>query len=56
VIVMTGEMLGDALPKGDTGLGLVADRVEALVHDGRLLAQGDVKNWRHSEVRKPISN
>jgi Protein of unknown function len=56
VIVMTGEILGDNLPKGEAGLDLVADRIEALIHDGRLLAQGDTKKWRHGEVRKPISN
>jgi|HubBroStandDraft_4_1064222.scaffolds.fasta_scaffold29784_3 hypothetical protein len=56
VIVMTGEILGENLPKGEAGLDLVADRIEALIHDGRLLAQGDIKKWRHSEVRKPISN
>jgi Protein of unknown function len=56
VIVMTGEILGDNLPEGEAGLDLVADRIEALIHDGRLLAQGDIKKWRHSEVRKPISN
>ena len=56
MIGMTVKYLGDNLPQGDTGLDLVADRIEALVHDGRLLAQGDLKKWRHSEVRKPISN
>jgi Protein of unknown function len=56
VIAMTGEILGDNLPNGDSRLDLIADRIEALVRDGRLLAQGDVKKWRHSEVRKPISN
>jgi hypothetical protein len=55
VIVMTGEILGDNLPKGESGLDRVADRIEALIHDGRLLVQGDIKKWRHSEVRKPIS-
>jgi hypothetical protein len=56
VIAMTEEILGDKLPEGEVGLDLVADRVEALIHDGRLLAQGDIKKWRYSEVRKPDSN
>ena len=56
VIAMTGELLGDNLPKGEAGLDLVADRIEALIHDGRLVAQGDIRKWRHSEVRKPDSN
>lgn len=42
VIVRAGEMLGDNLPKGEAGLDLIADRIEALIHDGRLLAQGDI--------------
>jgi uncharacterized protein DUF3658 len=29
----------------------IISRIEALVHDGRLLAQGDTKNWRFSEGR-----
>jgi hypothetical protein len=32
---------------------LIADRIEVLVDEKRLDAQGDLKNWRHSEVRKP---
>jgi hypothetical protein len=44
--------LGNNLPEGETGLDLIAKRIEVLVQDGRLLAQGDIKKWRHSEVRK----
>jgi Protein of unknown function len=33
------------------GYEIISRRIEALVHDGRLLAQGDTKNWRFSEVR-----
>ena len=42
MIVMSGEILGDKLPKDEAGLDLVADRIGALIHDGRLLAQGDI--------------
>ena len=56
VIVMTGEILGDNLPRGEAGLDLVAERIGALIHDGGLVAQGDIKKWRYSEVRKPDSN
>ena len=56
VIVMTGGQLGDNLPEGEAGLDLIAERIVALIHDGRLVAQGDVKKWRYSEVRKPDSN
>ena len=33
------------------GYEIISRRIEALVHDGRLLAQGDIRNWRFSEVR-----
>ena len=33
------------------GYEIISRRIEALVHDGRLLARGDTKNWRFSEVR-----
>jgi hypothetical protein len=56
VIVMTDKVLGDNVPEGDAGLDLVADRIEALVQNGRLVVQGDIEKWRHSEVRKPDSN
>ena len=30
-----------------------AERIEALVREGRLIAQGDITKWRYSEVRLP---
>ena len=56
MIGMAGKILGDNLPKGEAGLDQVAERVEVLIRDGRLLAQGNIKKWRYSEVRKPDSN
>jgi hypothetical protein len=53
VIAKAESILGDNLPQGEAGLNLVAERIEVLVQDGRLLAQGDTTKWRHSEVRKP---
>ena len=53
VIGVAQKTLSNNLPQGDTGLDLIAKRIEALVQDGRLLAQGDIKKWRYSEVRKP---
>ncbi len=55
VIVRVDNALGDKLP-GDERSELIAKRIEVLVKQGRLLAQGNVANWRHSEIRKPISN
>jgi hypothetical protein len=51
VIIRVADAMGDDLPRGDDGYQLVARRIEALVSEGRLIAQGDIKNWRFSEVR-----
>jgi Protein of unknown function len=37
---------------GDAELHDVAERIRALVDDGRLEAQGDLSKW-HSEIRLP---
>jgi hypothetical protein len=52
VIVRVADAMGNDLPEGDEGYKLVARRIEALVSEGRLVAQGDIKNWRFSEVRR----
>ena len=53
VIAKADKILGNNLPEGESGPDLIAERIEALIQDGCLLAQGDVKKWRNSEVRKP---
>jgi hypothetical protein len=53
VITKVADRVGSDLPEGDTGHNLIAKRIEFLVRGGRLFAQGDIKKWRHSEVRKP---
>lgn len=53
VILKVATAMGSELPEGDAGYNLVAGRIEILVRDGRLLAQGDIKKWRYSEVRRP---
>jgi len=53
VIIKVAGTIGSGLPEGDAGYNLVAKRIEILVRGGRLLAQGDIKKWRRSEVRKP---
>jgi hypothetical protein len=52
VIYMANRILINNLPEGEDGLSLVAERIEALIRDGRLLARGNTTKWRHSEVRK----
>jgi hypothetical protein len=51
VIARVVEALSHSLPPVDEGYETVSRRIDALVQDGRLLAQGDTKNWRFSEVR-----
>ena len=53
VIAKASDTLGGELPQGDEGLNAIAMRIEVLVRDGRLVAQGDISKWRHSEVRRP---
>ena len=40
-------------PADDALYHFVAERIAALVADGRLTARGNVADWRHSEVRLP---
>lgn len=51
VIARVADAMSRDLPSGDKGYEVISRRIEALVHDGRLVAQGNTKNWRFSEVR-----
>lgn len=51
VIAKVVDATSHGLPTGDEGYEIISRRIEALVHDGRLVSQGDTKNWRFSEVR-----
>jgi len=54
VIGRVADGIGDDSPRGDDErYELVARRIETLVGDGHLEAQGNIKNWRFSEVRLP---
>jgi hypothetical protein len=53
IVSMVAKSLGSDFPDVDEGYHLVAKRIEVLVDDGRLVAQGDVTLWRFSEVRLP---
>jgi hypothetical protein len=39
----------------EIGDHVLAARIEALCNEGRLESQGNLSNWRHSEVRLPMS-
>ncbi len=53
VIVRVAEGMDSDSQDDDARYALIARRIEALVDDGRLLLQGDIKKWRFSEVRRP---
>jgi hypothetical protein len=53
IIVEAAGKLGNKFPGTDAGYELVANRIEALIHDGRLEARGNTKKWRSGEVRRP---
>lgn len=53
IIARTAKRLRGHLPDGDERYELVGRRIGSLVSDGRLVAQGDIKKWRYSEVRLP---
>ena len=53
VFARVTEALGAEFPEGEAGHELFDRRMEALVSSGRLIAQGDITLWRHSEVRLP---
>jgi hypothetical protein len=53
VVSRVADACANDLPDGDAANQTVAERIEALVGEGRLVAQGDIKNWRFSEVRLP---
>lgn len=53
VYVRVEEALGAAFPEDKTGNELFDRRIAALVVEGKLVAQGNIKLWRFSEVRWP---
>ncbi len=53
IVAKAAERLARDLPGEDDTYDLIARRIEVLVRDGRLVARGDLKEWRHSEVRRP---
>ena len=54
VIAEVGKAMGGSLASQIENYEAIAQRIEALVSDGRLSAQGNVKKWRFSEVRRAM--
>ena len=53
VVIRVVHSLAGVTPNGDAAYDTVLERIEVLVGEGRLVAQGDIRNPRFSEVRLP---
>jgi len=53
IIAQAAKKLHGDLPNGDEPYEIIGRRIEVLVRDGRLIAQGDISRWRQSEIRLP---
>jgi hypothetical protein len=51
VIVAVAKAVHGDLPADDETYQSISERIQALVSEGRIVAQGDTKNWRFGEVR-----
>ncbi|MBV9074862.1 MAG: hypothetical protein JOZ10_14640 [Acidobacteria bacterium] len=55
VVVEVAQRTGGTSASQSDNYETISQRIEALVGDGRLEAQGNIKNWRFSEVRRSES-
>ncbi|WP_157257170.1 DUF3658 domain-containing protein [Methyloversatilis discipulorum] len=54
VVVKVANESGISFADEDDDFEVVAKHIEFLVGEGRLLAQGNLKNWRSSEICKSM--
>lgn len=54
VIARVAHTVGIDLPEGDERYDVISCRIETLVSAGRLMARGNTKNWRSSEIRRAL--
>ena len=52
IISKAADLLPSHFREGDEGYELIASRIEALVHEGQLVAYGNLQRWRYSEVKR----
>ena len=52
VIVEVARAMGGSLPSEGENYEAIGQRIKALVSDGRLSAQGNIRKWRFSEIRR----
>lgn len=55
VVILAAEKLYGKSAAGDDEHKIIGARIEILVENGRLEAQGDIARWRFSEIRLPRS-
>ena len=53
IVATVAKAEGIVVADDEEGHRVIADRIEALVREGHLTGQGQLKRWRHSEVRLP---
>lgn len=53
IVILAAEKLYGKSAVGDEACRPIGARIEVLVENGRLEAQGDVTRWRFSEIRLP---
>jgi hypothetical protein len=51
VIAKVADAMGKEAADGDRPQ-IIAERIETLARDGKLQVQGNIRNWRSSEVRR----
>ena len=52
VIAKVADAADNDLLLGHEGLQVISQHIEGLIRSGRLAVQGNVRNWRFSEVRR----
>ena len=53
VIAKVSVITVDDFTEDEDDFELIAKRVEVLIGEGRLVGEGDVSNWRRSEIKLP---
>ena len=51
VIAKVGSTNTDDFTDDEDDFELIAERIEVLIGEGRLIADGDTSNWRRSEIK-----
>lgn len=52
LMMEVSKAMGGKLSSEDVDYEAISRRIQALVDDGHLEAQGDIRKWRFSEIRR----